>query len=178
MAGQRIGWVCFLLFGITGWASVDLNAGFPEVSAAVAERSGTTIVWNRGTELDKKAEEKLQALRQKKLTADDGVQIAMLNNRDLQATYTELGVAQADLVQAGLFKNPILDAAVFFPLTGVRPDFQLSVVVGFLDALYVPLRRRVATALFEEAKLKVTGAVLDFAAQVSTAFYVHQANEQ
>jgi cobalt-zinc-cadmium efflux system outer membrane protein len=87
-------------------------------------------------------------------------------------------VAQADLVQAGLFKNPILDAAVFFPLTGVRPDFQLSVVVGFLDALYVPLRKRVAAALFEEAKLKVTGAVLDFAAQVRTAFYVHQANEQ
>ena len=50
--------------------------------------------------------------------------------------------------------------------SGVRPDFQLSVVVGFLDALYVPLRKRVAAALFEEAKLKVTGAVLDFAAQV------------
>jgi outer membrane protein, heavy metal efflux system len=67
---------------------------------------------------------------------------------------------------------------VFFPLTGARPDFQLSVVVGFLDALYVPLRKRVAAAQFEEAKLKVTGAVLDFAAQVRTAFYVHQANEQ
>ena len=87
-------------------------------------------------------------------------------------------MAQADLVQAGLFRNPILDAAVFFPLTGVRPDFQLSVVIGFLDALYVPLRKRVAAALFEEAKLRVTGAVLDFAAQVRTAFYVHQANEQ
>jgi cobalt-zinc-cadmium efflux system outer membrane protein len=81
-------------------------------------------------------------------------------------------------VQAGLFKNPIIDAAVFFPLMGVRPDFQLSVVLELLDALYVPLRKRVAAALFEEAKLRVTGAVLDFAAQVRSAFYVHQTNEQ
>ena len=178
MAGQRIGWLLLLLFGVSGCASVNLTAGFPEVSAAVEERSATKIVWNRGTDLDQAAAEQLRSLLQRTLTADDAVQIAMLNNRDLQAMYTELGVAQADLVQAGLFKNPILDAAVFFPLTGVRPDFQLSVVVGFLDALYVPLRKRVATALFEEAKLKVTGAVLDFAAQVRTAFYVHQANEQ
>lgn len=178
MAGQRVGWACLLLFGLTGCASVDLSAGFPEVSAAVADRSGTTIVWNRGTELDKEVEEKLKALRQKKLTADDGVQIAMLNNRDLQAIYTGLGVAQADLVQAGLFRNPILDAAVSFPLSGVRPDIQLSAVFSFLDAFYVPLRKRVAAAQFEEAKLRITGAVLDFAVQVRTTFYEHQANEQ
>jgi cobalt-zinc-cadmium efflux system outer membrane protein len=102
----------------------------------------------------------------------------MLNNRDLQGTYTELGVAQADLVQAGFFRNPILDAAVLFPLSGVRPDLQLSVVISFLDALYVPLRKRVAAAQFEDAKLRVTGTVLDFAAQVRAAFYGHQANEQ
>ena len=132
----------------------------------------------RGNNQDQEAAEQLRALLRRKLTADDAVQIAALNNRDLQAIYSELGLAQADLVQAGLFKNPILDAAVFFPLSGVRPDFQLSVVISLLDALYVPLRKRVAAALFEEAKLRVTGAVLDFAAQVRTAFYVHQANEQ
>jgi outer membrane protein, heavy metal efflux system len=178
MAEQRIGWVFLLLFGLTGCASVNLNAGLPEVSAAVEERSATKIVWNRGTELDKEAAEKLRSLLQRKLTADDAVQIAVLNNRDLQAIYTELGVAQADLVQAGLFRNPILDAAVLFPLSGVRPDLQFSVVIGFLDALYVPLRKRVAAAQFEEAKLRVTGAVLDFAVQVRTTFYRHQANEQ
>jgi len=178
MGAKGIGWVCFSLLGLTGCASVNLSAGFPDVRAAVEERYATKLVWNRGTELDKEAEEKLRALRQKKLTADDAVQIAMLNNRDLQAIYTELGLAQADLVQAGLFRNPILDAAVLFPLSGVRPDIQLSVVVSVLDALYVPLRKRVAAAQFEEAKLRVTGAVLDFAVQVRTAFYEHQANEQ
>ena len=178
MARASIGWLCLLLVGLTGCASVDLRAGFPEVSAVVEERAATKIVWNRGNELDLEAAEKLRALLRKKFTADDAVQIAMLNNRDLQAIYSDLGLAQADLVQAGLFRNPILDAAVLFPLSGVRPDLQLTVVISFLDALYVPLRKRVAAARFEDAKLRVTGAVLDLAAQVRRAFHEHQANEQ
>jgi len=178
MARASIGWLCLLLVGLTGCASVDLRAGFPEVSAVVEERAATKIVWNRGNELDLEAAEKLRALLRKKFTADDAVQIAMLNNRNLQAIYSDLGLAQAELVQAGLFRNPILDAAVLFPLSGVRPDLQLTVVISFLDALYVPLRKRVAAARFEEAKLRVTGAVLDLGAQVRRAFHEHQANEQ
>jgi hypothetical protein len=37
------------------------------------------------------------------------VQIALLNNRGLQASYWSLGVAEADLVQAGRLQNPVLD---------------------------------------------------------------------
>ena len=50
--------------------------------------------------------------------------------------------------------------------------------MDFLDIFYLPLRKRVAAARFEEAKLQVTGAVLDFAATVQAAFYRHQADEQ
>jgi cobalt-zinc-cadmium efflux system outer membrane protein len=175
---RRAGWIALLLSGLTGCASVDLRAGFPQVGAAVEERAAIRVAWNNGTGLDQEAAEQLRSLLARQLTADDAVQIAALNNRDLQALYSELGLAQADLVQAGLFKNPILDAAVFFPLSGVRPDFQLSVVMNLLDALYVPLRKRVAAAVFEEAKLRVTGVVLDFAGQVRAAFYAYQASEQ
>ncbi len=163
---------------LTGCASMDLRAGFSEVGGVVQERAGASVVWSQGTDLDKEAEDKVQALLRRQLTADDAVQVALLNNRELQALYADLGVAQADLVQAGLYKNPILDAAVLFPLSGIRPDLQLTVVLGFLDAFYVPLRKRVATAAFEESKLRVTGAVLDFAARVRAAFYAHQANEE
>jgi cobalt-zinc-cadmium efflux system outer membrane protein len=167
-----------LFVSLTGCASVNPHAGFPELRTAIEERAAVGIHWNRGIELDKEASDRLRTLLERSLTADDAVQIALLNNRDLQAAYTEVGIAQADLVQAGLFKNPLLDAGVFLPLSGARPDFQLSVVVGFLDALYVPLRKRVAVAAFEEAKLRITGAVLEFASRVRSGFYVHQANEQ
>src|SRR5262245_4137273 len=139
MEMRALAGVLLTLFGLTGCASTDLRAGFPDVSAGVAERLPAKILWNQGTELDREAEETLRTLLQRRLKADDAVQVAMLHNRDLQSVYSDLGVAQADLVQSGLFRNPILDAAVLFPLSGVRPDLQLSVVVSFLDALYVPL---------------------------------------
>jgi cobalt-zinc-cadmium efflux system outer membrane protein len=50
--------------------------------------------------------------------------------------------------------------------------------MNFLDIFYLPLRKRVAAARFEEAKIRVSGLVLDFAARVRTAFLWHQANQQ
>ena len=102
----------------SGCTSIALNAGFDDIKATVEERSASQIFWNNGTELDKEAAEKVDSLLKTKLTADEAVQIALLNNRDLQAVYSDLGVAQADLVQAGLLKNPIFEAAIKFPTSG------------------------------------------------------------
>lgn len=178
MTARAIVWMPLLLVGFTGCASVNLSAGFSDVSARVEERAAAKIAWNPGVDLDQEAAARLRSLLQRKLTHDDAVQISLLNNRALQAMYSDLGVAQADLVQAGLLRNPILDAAVAFRLGPGRPDLELGMVFGLLDALYVPLRKRVAAAQFEEAKSRVTGAVLDFILDVRHAFYAHQANEQ
>jgi cobalt-zinc-cadmium efflux system outer membrane protein len=175
---SRTVWMPFLLISVTGCASVNLGAGFPDVSARVEERAAAKIAWHPALELDAETAGRVRSLLQRTLTAEDVVQLALLNNRDLQAMYSDLGVAQADLVQAGLLRNPILDAAVAFRLGPGRPDLQLGVVFGLLDALYIPLRQRVAAAQFEEAKFRVTGAVLDFVLDVRNSFYAYQAAEQ
>jgi cobalt-zinc-cadmium efflux system outer membrane protein len=159
--------------------TVSLKAGFSDVGALVEDRSGLKIFWNNGTDLDGEATEKLGSLLKGKLTVDDAVQIALLNNRELQAVYSDLGVAQADLVQAGLLSNPIFDGAIKWATPGgVQPDLELAVVMNFLDIFYLPLRKRVAAARVEEAKARVSGMVLDFAARARTAFLMHQANQQ
>jgi hypothetical protein len=81
MRRQRTGWLGVLLVGLTGCASVNLDAGFAEVGAAVEERAATRIV-----ELVRSSTTRLPrsfALLGKRFTADDAVQVAMLNNRDL-----------------------------------------------------------------------------------------------
>jgi len=164
---------------LSGCTTVSLNAGFSDVSALVEERGGLKVFWNNGTDLDKDAAEQLGSLLKDKLTVDDAVQIGLLNNRELQAVYSDLGVAQADLVQAGLLSNPIFDGAMKWATSGGgKPDLELAVVMNFLDIFYLPLRKRVAAARVEETKTRVSGMVLDFAARVRTAFFVHQANEQ
>ena len=178
MAKQKTGYLIGLVFLLGGCATVDQRAGFSEIGAIVQERSGMTVSWNKGTELDAEAAQKVRSLLSDKLNADEAVQVALLNNRQLQAVYSDLGVAQADLVQAGLLKNPIFDGGVFFPVPGGPAELELGAAIHFLDIFYMPLRKRIAAARFEEAKLRVTGAALDMAAEVRAAFYRHQANEQ
>jgi len=176
---RNTGWLLSSIVFLNGCASVALNAGFDEVKATVEERAAIKIYWNNGTDLDKEAAEKLGSLLKDKLTVDDAVQIGLINNRELQAVYSDLGVAQADLVQAGLLNNPIFDGAIKWATPGGgKPDLELAVVMNFLDIIYLPLRKRVAAARFEEAKTRVSGMVLDFAARVRTAFLTHQANQQ
>src|SRR6266508_687793 len=91
-----------------GCANVPRDAGFGSVQNSVMERTGHQVYWSRGTEADKEVTEVLDSLLQRELTPDSAVQIALLNNQNLQATYEELGVAQAELVEAGLLKNPTL----------------------------------------------------------------------
>jgi outer membrane protein, heavy metal efflux system len=175
---RRAGPACALFVLLTGCATFDQRAGFSDVSTAVEARSGKRVVWNLGTDLDAEVAQDVRRLLAGTLTADGAIQVALLNNRELQAMYAELDVAQADLVQAGLLANPVFDGAVFFPVAGGPAKLELSVAMGFLDIFYRPLRRRVAAARFEEAKLHITGAVLDFAAAVRATYYRHQANEQ
>ncbi|HYE94082.1 MAG TPA: TolC family protein [Terriglobales bacterium] len=178
MRGRTFVWISLLALSVTGCASVNLSRGFSEVGATVEERAAAKIAWNERMDLDDEAAARLRTLLQGKLTAEDVLQIALLNNRGLQAMYSDLGVAEADLVQAGLLRNPVFDAAVAFSLGTGRPDLQLGLVFGVLDALYVPLRKRVAAAQFEEAKLRLTGVVLDFVLETRHAFHGYQADEQ
>jgi cobalt-zinc-cadmium efflux system outer membrane protein len=118
-------------------------------------------------------------MMRKPLSADEAVQIALLNNRMLQATYEDLGVAQADLVQAGLLKNPVFSAGVRFPFKSPKKTYlDLSVEEDFIDVFFVPARKKLATTAFDQAKSRVTSSVLQLAADTRTAYFAYQAAEQ
>jgi cobalt-zinc-cadmium efflux system outer membrane protein len=161
---------------LSGCATIQPRAGFDDVEAIVAERTGARVHWNQGTPADQAVADSVQSLLAGELTADEAVQIALLNNRNLQATYENLSVAQADLVRAGLLTNPIFDAEARFAEGGT--GIELGVAQSFIDIFFIPLRRRIAGAAFEGAKLGVAGAVVDLAAQTRQAFYELLADQQ
>ena len=117
--------------------------------------------WNQGTSAGAAVTERVSELLSAELTPESAVQIAFFNNPAVQATYERLGIAQADFVQAGLFPNPVLHASVRFGVAGPRPGAELSLLQDFIRILEVPLRKRVAAAEFEAAKLEVAQAVID-----------------
>lgn len=161
---------------LSGCATFTPQMGFNEINDTFSSRTGQHLYWNTGTEEDKKAEEELKKLLSDDLTADSATQIALLNNKELQATYQNLGIAQADLVQAGLFPNPIFTGEIRFPSEG--PNLELSIVQSFIKIFEIPLRKKIAQSEFEEAKLDVIEKALSLAYNVRKAFYEFQASEQ
>jgi len=109
------------------------------------------------------------------LDPEDAVEVALLRNQGLVAQYEQLGIAQADLVQAGLLTNPSFGARVRFPSGSGSIDTEFSLAQDFLDLLTVPLRKKVAAAQLEATKARVGQAVLELTAQVRTAIVTLQA---
>jgi cobalt-zinc-cadmium efflux system outer membrane protein len=164
--------------GLAGCASVKPRESFPEVQQLVSDRIAKHVEWYGNIDANRTVDEQLRNLLAKPMTAADAVQIGLLSNRHLQATYEELGIAQADLVQAGLLKNPVFSGDLKFSTAGGGTKIELAVVDDFLDVLYIPMRKSIATTALQGAKIKVTLAVMDLASEVRTTFYALQAAEQ
>lgn len=162
----------------TGCATVPREAGFPDVQRTVAERTGRQVHWNQGSASDAAVASQVQTMLGKELAVDEAVQVALLNNRGLQATYESLMISQADLVEAGLLRNPVFDAEIRFAEVNGHVGMELALVQDFIDILYIPLRKRLAEAAFEAAKLRVTGEVVDLAGDVRAGYYNLQAAVQ
>lgn len=159
-----------LVFMVAGCANVPREAGFRNVQESVQERIGLRIIWDQATDADAAANESVRALLDQDLSVDESVQIALLNNRRLQATYEGLGIAQADLVEAGLLQNPVFLGQIRLPGRPANP-WEADVTQNFLDIFILPLRKRVAQAEFERVKSRVASDVVEHAAQVRIAFY-------
>lgn len=163
---------------LSGCATVPRDGGFPDVQKSIAERTGQLIQWRGNSANDAAVEAAVRSLLQKELNADEAVQIALLNNRHLQATYEELGIAQADLVQAGLLKNPVFNGDLKFGEAGGGTKVELSVVADFLDVLYIPMRKSIAESALQGTKLRVGLAVMDLASEARSTFYALEAATQ
>lgn len=173
------------LFTLTGCAGVSKEMAFNEVQQQVDERMGVPIHWNANTASVDEIEQMVQELLDRPLEADTAVQIALLHNRRLQATYEDLGIAYAAVVEAGSPANPAVHGDATFGLPQ-DPDtahpahdhYVFQIEMDFLSFLYGSMRKSAAKSEFETAKLRVTAAVMDLSGQTRTAFYRVQADKQ
>ena len=120
--------VCLAALG--GCASSPTSTGLTETQELVTPRLGQAVQWLPGATEDPAVAQEISGLLARPLTADAAVQIALLSNRDLRAEYEALGVARADLVQAGLLDNPVLSAE--FRFNG-GTEITLDLVQNFLS---------------------------------------------
>lgn len=142
---------------------------FSEVDALVRERAGVE------TALGDAAPDP-SALLASPLTAEAAARIALARNAAFKTKLEEVGLAQADLSQAGILENPRVHGQLRY--VGGRSGgegHELGVKVNLLDLFELPLRRRVASRRLEQAKSRLGHEVLGLAAEARAAFYEHVA---
>lgn len=158
-----------LVLLLSGCANVQRDARFPDVREAVGQRLERNVSWNQDSDQDRRALEAVRRLLQHELTADAAVQVALLNNRNLQAAYASLGVAQADLVEAGLLENPVFSATVYSGRAGT--SIEASIVQDFVGLFSLSARKKVGEAAAQRTTLEVSNQVVDLARQVQAQYY-------
>lgn len=169
-----------LLGALAGCASLSPDHGFDAVRAHAAAELGKTVSWARSDAERETLRQDVQRLLAQPLTVDDAVQVALLNNPGLQATYAELGIAEAALVQAGRLRNP---GFTFARLArdgenGEIVDIERKFLFDVLGLLTLSTRTQIETRRFEQTKLRVSREVLRLAADTRRAWYEAVAAEQ
>ncbi|HVV51248.1 MAG TPA: TolC family protein [Polyangia bacterium] len=160
-----------------GCAGVTPERGHDQVSALVGDRTGHKTRWEKGPPDDAQIADWVRKVTAAGLTQDRAVEIALVNNPSLQTTYEELGVSQADMVQAGLLRNPAFGLDLGFRLNNGKTDeVRVSLVQDLLDLLVLPLRKQIGREEFEAATLNVANRALEVAAETQKAFVLAQAD--
>ena len=114
------------------------------------------------------AQARVRSLLSKPLTADAAVEIALLNNRALQAVYNELGASEAEMVEASLPPAPLLSLS---NMTGTGFEIERQLAQNVLALFTLPRRREIAEDQFKAAQMRAVVATLRTGADARRAYY-------
>lgn len=154
---------------LAGCQSLSPDGGMGPVAAFAAAELGQDVA-KVATEADAAtAQGRIDALLRAPLTPRSAVQVALLNNRGLQAAFNELGVSEAEYVQATFPPVPRLS------LSSQAGDMSLEVtrsaVVSLIELATLPARQAIAGKRFEAAQLRAALAVASLAAETQRQYY-------
>ena len=161
---------------LAGCASFSQDGGFGAVDQLTKERVGQAPSYQRTPEQADAARARVAELLKQPLGADSAVEIALLNNKDLQAGYAELGIAEADLVRAGRLANPTFS---FGRLGGNGiVEIDRAVMFDVLGLFTMPVAREVEQQRFAQAQLRAAYDTVGVATQARKAFFEAVAAQQ
>ena len=154
---------------LAGCASFSPDGGFGKVSQLTQERTGQGVALQRSPEDAQIAQNRVAELLQAALTADAAVEVALLNNRGLQAKFGDLGIAESELVRAGRLKNPSLSFGRMSGGGGV--EIERTVLFDILGLLTMPMAKEVGQQRFEQAQYQAAYDAVSLAADVRRAYF-------
>ena len=158
-----------LALGAAGCQPFSKDGGMDRVAAFATTELGKNILAVRTREDAVAARAKVDELLRAPLTADGAVQLALLNNRGLQAAFNDLFLAEAMAVEASLPPTPTFSIARMVS----RPEIEIErqIVVNLLALATLPARTEIAKDRLRAAQFRAAEAVARIAADTRRAYY-------
>ncbi|MSQ72703.1 MAG: TolC family protein [Betaproteobacteria bacterium] len=156
------------LFALGGCASFSPDGGFGAVEQTARQHLGKDLVRGNSPEASDSIEQRVSGLLAKPLSVEDAVQIALLNNRGLQASFQELGISEAERVQAGRLPNPR------FSMLRARDndDFKIEQALTFnvMSLVIMPQVSELEQRRFARAQRALAQEVIALAAETRKSY--------
>ena len=154
---------------LTGCATFSADGGFGTVEKSTQDYIKQKPVWANTDAQKQAAAEQLKALLAVPLNVNDAVQIALINNANLQANFYDLQIAEANVVQAGRIPNPIF--SMLYAKNGSDLKIEQALTFNILALFTMPKASAIEKQRFAATQNKVVLAVLDTARQTRNAYY-------
>ena len=161
---------------LAGCATLSNDGGFAAVERITKDKIGKDVKWAR-TDADQNTIAKSVAeLTARTLSVDAAVQIALLNNRGLQADFADLGLAEAEMVSASRLPNP--GFSFMRTKRGDEIEIERGLHFNLARLLTLPLAAKMESQRFELAKGSAATAAIRLAAETRKAYFQALAAEE
>ena len=164
-------------FVLSGCASFSKDGGLNDVKSLIQKHIKQEVIWPKTAKEQQLSEARVQELLQKELDVESAVQIALLSNKGLQASLFELGITEADVVQAGRLPNPKF--SMLYARHNGDYKIEQALTFNIFSLLTMPKMLEIERLNFENAKQQAALDVLKLAYQTRLAYFnAVAANEQ
>ena len=158
-----------LCAAVSGCAGFSKDGGFDAIAAQTRTHLDQDLRWARTEAEAAKSDRQVAEILQRRLSARDAVQVALLNNRSLQASFEQLGISEADLVQSGRLPNPKftlrhLSAAAQY-------DIEETLTFNVLSLLTAPYARDIEKRRFAQVQGTLVVTVMQLANATRQAYF-------
>ncbi|QOL83308.1 TolC family protein [Pseudooceanicola spongiae] len=148
------------------------RAGYSLVSSGTQQATGAVGVWAQSAAEVAANETKARALvHGKTIGPDTAVQVALMNNRGLQAAYGDLGLSAADLWEVARGPVPTFGVTISgIGEVGLARSLEASVTGAILEAATAKPRRNIAETRFRQAQFAALGSTIALATETRQAW--------
>jgi outer membrane protein TolC len=166
-----------LLLSLAGCASLAPQTSLEQVQQQSAELTGQDALhWGREQQQSPQVRERIADLLAEPLGLESAVEIALMNNPGLQARLFDLGIADAERVQASRLSNP--GFSIGRMTRGTEVEWERGLHLNLASLIALPLTRRIAEGQSGQVQREVSLSVMRLATDTRIAWYSAVAAQQ